>query len=223
MSSTLSTAQPSPSRIRTARTAAAAVERARLALVPSRTVNAPRAPFAVLVLVVLAAGVVGLLMFNTHMQQSSFYATRLQQRADALDARREALELKLDQLRDPQNLAAAGHKLGMVVPANPAMVNLETGKILGIAVPATGVDAMRINPDKAARPSLIDPKPLVHKVIAAATGTTAPSTTATTTTKTGTNAGNSGQTKGSHGTASTGAGTRADRKGAGTASQGASR
>ncbi|HEX4189767.1 MAG TPA: hypothetical protein VHZ06_02130 [Marmoricola sp.] len=243
MSSTLSTASASPSRIRTARTAAAAVERARLALVPSRQVNAPRAPFAVLVLVVLAAGVVGLLMFNTHMQQSSFYATRLQQRADSLEARREALDLKLDQLRDPQHLAAAGHKLGMVVPANPAMVNLATGKILGLAVPATSADSMRINPDKAARPSLIDPKPLVHKVIATVPGTTPGTATATTTgTTTGTStgkttaktgtagkasagktAGNSGQTKVSHGTASTGAGTRADRKGAGTASQGASR
>ena len=40
--------------------------------------QAARTPFVVLVIGLLVAGVVGLLMFNTHMQQASFRATALQ-------------------------------------------------------------------------------------------------------------------------------------------------
>lgn len=83
-----------PVRGRTSRTASSALERARLALVPVRVSRAPKAPFAVLVLAVLGAGVVGLLMFNTHMQQGSFYATSLQARADALTARDHRLRTR---------------------------------------------------------------------------------------------------------------------------------
>ena len=64
---------------RVPRFAEAAVERARLTVVPPRRAigqtQAARTPFAVLVIAMLVAGVVGLLMFNTNMQQSSFRAT----------------------------------------------------------------------------------------------------------------------------------------------------
>ena len=39
----------------------------RLALVPHRSVPAPRMPFVALIVVLLAGGVFGLLMFNTQM------------------------------------------------------------------------------------------------------------------------------------------------------------
>ncbi|MFL6108360.1 MAG: hypothetical protein ACJ72L_15475, partial [Marmoricola sp.] len=204
----MSTVQQSPVRIRSARTAAAAVERARLALVPTRRTQAPRAPFAALVFVILGAGVVGLLMFNTHMQQASFYATQLQQRADRLEARSQSLDLQLDQLRDPQRLAEAGRKLGMVTPGVPAFVNLADGKVVGVPTPATPQDAMRTSPLPAQLPGFLNRKPLVIRVKAPVT----PPTTAT---------GNSAQTQTPNGTASTGTGAAADRKGAATASQGA--
>ena len=57
----------SQARARAPRFAEAAAERARLTLVPPRRMRAPRAPLAVLIFVILGAGVVGLLMFNTHM------------------------------------------------------------------------------------------------------------------------------------------------------------
>ncbi len=155
-----------PSRVRQPRTAGAAIERARLALVPVRTVKAPRAPFAVLVFVILAAGVVGLLMFNTQMQQSSFYATSLEQKADELAAQRQALEMELDALRDPQRLAEAGRGLGMVVPKDPVFLDLGTGKILGTPTAATPEDAMRTTSLPARRPDSVDPEPLVRKVLA---------------------------------------------------------
>ena len=110
-------------RSRVPRFAEAAVERARLTVVPPRRTlgrtQAARTPFAVLVIAMLAAGVVGLLMFNTSMQQTSFKATALQDRVNVLTAEEQSLDLELDKLRDPQHLAVAAKELGMVAPSQP--------------------------------------------------------------------------------------------------------
>lgn len=185
----------SPARAWSPRTASAAVERARLALVPTRRSQAPRAPFAVLVLLLLAAGVVGLLMFNTHMQQASFHATALQKRADQLTAERQALDMDLDRLRDPQRLAAAAKKLGMVAPAVPAFVRLSDGKILGKATPATYADRVLTKPLKAPLPAWGHQKPIVKKVLATVKTKPKAATTTGATKK-------SGQTKAARGHAS---------------------
>ena len=158
-------------RTRVPRFAEAAVERARLTVVPQRSVGrtqAARTPFAVLVIAMLAAGVVGLLMFNTHMQQSSFRATALQNQAADLAAQEQSLNMALDELRDPQRLAVAAKKLGMVAPAQPAFVRLSDGAVLGTPAPATSADSMRINAMPTSRPRSINPPPLVVKVPAAA-------------------------------------------------------
>lgn len=153
-------------RIRSQRSAAAAVERARLTVVAARPSSAPRAPFAVLVFLILGAGVVGLLMFNTQMQQASIYATQLEAKADALEAKSQALTRELEGRRDPQQVAEAARKLGMVAPENPAMVSLKDGRILGIPVPATPDDAIRVKPPRAAPPAWANRKPIVKKVVA---------------------------------------------------------
>ncbi|MDQ6688269.1 MAG: hypothetical protein M3Z50_11790 [Actinomycetota bacterium] len=173
----------SQARNRVPRFAEAAVERARLSVVPARAVRAKRTPFAVLVIMLLAAGVFGLLMFNTNMQQSSFYATSLQARADALTAKEQSLNLELQQLRDPQRLAVVGKKLGMVAPQEPAFIDLRTGRILGTPMPATPLDAMRINSFPVQKPAELRPKPLVIQVRAKPKANTA--TTSTTRGSTG--------------------------------------
>ncbi|MGH3307948.1 MAG: hypothetical protein ACRDOX_09690, partial [Nocardioides sp.] len=61
--------------------AEAAVERARLTVVPRRRTRAARMPFVMLVSLVLLGGVIGLLLFNTSMQQASFAATALEEQA----------------------------------------------------------------------------------------------------------------------------------------------
>lgn len=152
-----------PVRSRIPRLAEGAVDRVRLTVVPNRNEEAPLAPFVVLVLVLLAAGVAGLLAFNTHMQQTSFAATKLENRADALVARKQSLALDLERLRDPQALAARAKALGMVVPENPGFVRLSDGAILGQPIPATPEDAMRINPLPAVKPQSLAPPPkIVH-------------------------------------------------------------
>ena len=62
----------------------------------------------------LLGGVVGLLLFNTSMQQVSFAATALEDQATTLTAQQQALQMELDRLRDPQRVAGAATRLGMV-------------------------------------------------------------------------------------------------------------
>jgi hypothetical protein len=161
-------------RARVPRFAEAAVQRARLTVVPPRRslgrTQAARTPFAVLVLTMLAAGVVGLLMFNTNMQQASFKATALQDRVNVLTAKEQSLELELDQLRDPQRLAVAAKALGMVAPSQPAFVRLSDGRVLGTPTPASPADAVRINALPSQTPPAIRRKTVIVKVPAAQAG-----------------------------------------------------
>jgi hypothetical protein len=165
--STVMSQLASGARTRVPRFAEAAVERARLTVVPQRTMGrtqAARTPFAVVVIAMLVAGVVGLLTFNTNMQQASFTATALQNQATALSAKQQSLNMELDQLRQPQRLAMAAKKLGMVAPAQPAFVRLSDGRVLGTPAKATTLDSVRVNALPTAKPRSINPKPLVVHV-----------------------------------------------------------
>jgi len=96
------------------RIAEEAFERARLTVVPRRRTRAARMPFVALVSMVLLSGVVGLLLFNTSMQQASFAATALEGQANTLAARQQTLQMDLDRLRNPQRIAKAAVGLGKI-------------------------------------------------------------------------------------------------------------
>ena len=118
-------------RSRVPRIAEAAVERARLTVVPRRRTSAARMPFVMLVSLVLLLGVIGLLLFNTSMQQAAFATTALEQQATTLSAREQALQMELDVLRDPQHVAERAQKMGLVQPCGSATLRLSDGKVLG--------------------------------------------------------------------------------------------
>lgn len=139
-------------RSRVPRNAWAAVERARLTVVPRRTTPAPRVPFATLVSLLLVGGVAGLLLFNTHMQQSSFVASSLEETAAVLTGKEESLRMQVHRLRDPQHVAARAKRLGMVPATSPAFVRLSDGKVLGSPEAAQGSEAFRIAPLPPTRP-----------------------------------------------------------------------
>jgi hypothetical protein len=153
-------------RSRIPRIAGAAVERARLTVVPRRRRAAGRAPFLALVSMVLLGGVVGQLLFNTSMQQASFATTSLEQQATRLAARQQSLEMELDDLRNPQRIAASAKRLGMVQACSPAFVQLGSGKVSGTTCAGGSAEApsLRINPDPPAKPAILDPKPTVITV-----------------------------------------------------------
>jgi hypothetical protein len=148
-------------RVRFTRLAESAVERARLTVVPRQRPTAPRTPFVVLVAVVLLGGVVLLLMFNTSMQQASFKATRLEQQATLLNAKKQQLRIEVDQLRDPQRVSEQAASLGMVPIVTPAFLRLSDGTVLGDAQPATGNDRIRLKALPPKMPASFRPKPQV--------------------------------------------------------------
>lgn len=161
------------SRVRVQRIAEAAVERARLTVVP-RTARstAPRVPFVTLVSLMLIGGVVGLLMFNTSMQQSSFTAAELESKATDLTSRQQTLQMQLEELRDPQRVAERAQKLGMVPATNPAFIRLSDGKVLGEPETATAEDAFDIRPPDVKKPEWLTPEKIVIRKTRARNGDT---------------------------------------------------
>lgn len=145
------------SRVRVQRIAESAVERARLRVVPRLSPSAPRVPFVTLVSLLLVAGVVGLLMFNTHMQQNAFAATELEQHATDLSAREQTLAMQLQELRDPQRVAEQAQALGMVPATKPAFIRITDGKVLGVPTPATAEDRTDVRPPAARKPKSLIP------------------------------------------------------------------
>jgi hypothetical protein len=123
-------------------------------------------PFVVLVSVVLLGGVVGLLLFNTSMQQASFAAAELEDQATTLDAREQTLQRELDALRDPQHVAERAHSLGMVPAGAPAFLRLSDGKVVGTPTPAVADGSFRLQPRPPAKPSVLTPAPIVTRVVA---------------------------------------------------------
>ena len=158
-------------RSRVASIGEAAVERARLTVVPRARVRAPRVPFVTLVSLVLLGGVIGLLMFNTSMQQASFYAGDLEQRATTMAAREQTLRRELDALRSPQRIAEQAQRMGMVVPAAPAFLGLD-GTVTGTPTPAVPDDALQLTRRPEAKPAHLDPPATIVEVPATAPATT---------------------------------------------------
>lgn len=127
----------------TARTAAArtAVERGTsaargLVLVPPLRAGAPRAPFVVLLGLLLSGGLAGLLLLHTALAEDSFFLQDLRNRSVALAAREQALEQQVAAEAAPRRLAARAEALGMVRSVNPVFIRLSDGTVLGKPRPA---------------------------------------------------------------------------------------
>ncbi|GAB3088603.1 hypothetical protein [Nocardioides zeae] len=153
------------------RIAEEAVERARLQVVPRVRARAPRVPFVILVGAVLLAGTVGLLLFNTSMQQAAFTGAELQSRVDLLDAKEQTLARQAEQLRDPQRLAEQATAMGMVPASSPAVIDLREGRITVPGVPASPDDALDVAPPEPVKPAVLDPAPIYRDVTPPATAT----------------------------------------------------
>jgi len=152
-------------RSRGSRIASAAVEKARLSVVPRARTRAPKVPFVMLVSLVLVSGVVGLLLFNTSMQQSSFAATSLEDQATNLAAREQTLQMELEDLRNPQRVATEAQAMGMVVPAAPTFLGLD-GSVQGEKMPALPEDKLNLAPPAPIKPKILAPAPTFVKVMA---------------------------------------------------------
>ncbi|MEY9874961.1 cell division protein FtsB [Streptacidiphilus sp. MAP12-33] len=92
--------------------------------------RAGRGPFAALVMVLLAGGLVALLMLNTALSQDSFTVQKLQRQTTQLTNEQQGLQQQIDGWSAPDALAARARQMGMVPAGNPAFVT-DSGKVLG--------------------------------------------------------------------------------------------
>ena len=107
-----------------------------LSLVRPVRSRARRAPFVVVVMTVLAAGLVGLILVSTMLQTLAFQQSALNAEVATLEHRRDALSSSVDRLSSPASIANRAGQLGMVRNQNPAFLRLTDGQVLGKPVPA---------------------------------------------------------------------------------------
>lgn len=97
-----------------------------------------RGPFVFLVVLLLAAGLIGLLTLNTALNQDSFQLSRLQRQTTTLTDQKQELQQQIDGWSAPGALAARAQQLGMVPGGVPAFLR-DNGTVLGSpeALPGT--------------------------------------------------------------------------------------
>lgn len=127
------------------RSSTAPIARRRPALelvAPART-DARRGPFAAVVVSLLVAGLLGLLVLNTVLAKGAFSLHTLSQESRDLADREQTLSREVEALRSPQALAGKAAAMGMVPAGPPAFLELPSGKVSGVALPALAPGEIR--------------------------------------------------------------------------------
>lgn len=130
-----------------------AASRPRLRVVAPPRPAPRRAPFVVLVLVLLVAGLGTLLLLNTVLAQGAFRVEDLQRQVSLLTEEEEGLQQQVARLAAPARLARQARALGMVPMTTPAFLRTSDGAVLGRARPATGVVPQWARPVAQPRPA----------------------------------------------------------------------
>lgn len=114
---------------------AAALGRLRIVRAPHQA--RARVPFVVLCVSVLAAALLGALLLNTSMAQTSFQLQEQQVRLARLSERQQELTQQVEAAASPQMLAQRARAAGMVPAPPPAFLSLAEGAVIGEPVPAS--------------------------------------------------------------------------------------
>jgi hypothetical protein len=124
-------------------TAPIARRRPALELVAPARTDARRGPFAAVVVSLLVAGLLGLLVLNTVLAKGAFALHTLSQESRDLADREQTLSREVEALRSPQALAGKAAAMGMVPAGPPAFLELPSGKVSGVALPALAPGEVR--------------------------------------------------------------------------------
>jgi hypothetical protein len=103
--------------------------------VPSRLA---RLPFVLVLIAFFGLGMAGLLMLNTTLQNQAFQLRTLNRQATALAYDQAALQVQIDQLSAPAELARQASALGMRPNPRPAFLVLPSGKVAGKSKKVSG-------------------------------------------------------------------------------------
>jgi hypothetical protein len=95
-----------------------------------------------LILAVVVAGVMGILVLNTKINENAFRLADLHSKQSQLDEQEQQLNQQLANDRSPNSLYAAARRLGLVPAGTPAYLQLPDGRKLGVPQPATGTPSV---------------------------------------------------------------------------------
>ena len=93
--------------------------------------RASRVPFALVILLLLAAALPTLLLLNTMLAQDAFVLYRLQQQSATLADSEQQLQESVTQAEAPSALASQAAGLGMVPGGDPLFLRVPDGTVLG--------------------------------------------------------------------------------------------
>ncbi|WP_129309616.1 septum formation initiator family protein [Streptomyces sp. L2] len=109
---------------------------ARLArLFPAGRAKAARAPFVLLVVLLLGGGLIGLLVLNSALSEGSFKLDDLQKSTKNLTDEEQALQRDIDAYSAPDALQRRARQLGMVPGGDPVFLGPD-GTVKGVPSPA---------------------------------------------------------------------------------------
>ncbi|WRH26433.1 hypothetical protein GC088_06350 [Arthrobacter sp. JZ12] len=111
-----------------------------LSLVPAPPTRG-RVPFAVFSMAALVAALVVVLMLNISVSSRQYELVSMRGEEAALSEENEALAQQLEDLRAPQNLAAAAHELDMVTSPTFGTIDVDSKTVTGSPEPAKESDA----------------------------------------------------------------------------------
>ncbi|WP_372456040.1 septum formation initiator family protein [Streptomyces buecherae] len=143
---------------------------------PTGRGSARRAPFVLLVVVLLGSGLITLLVLNSSLNQGSFELSRLERQTDDLTDEQQALQQEVDELAQPNTLERRARELGLVPGGGPAFLNPD-GTVRGVPAPATKGPTTRSGSTAALPPALQPPSPPATPTPAPSGRTLGPGTT----------------------------------------------
>ncbi|MFF9601499.1 septum formation initiator family protein [Streptomyces sp. NPDC014684] len=145
---------------------------ARLAgLLPAGRARAARAPFVLLVVLLLGGGLIGLLVLNSALSEGSFRLDALRKQTKNLTDEEQALQRDIDGYSSPDALQRRARELGMVPGGDPAFLD-PGGTVKGVPGAASPEPAALTGP---AAPETVDPSAPAQS---AGTATSTPTSTA---------------------------------------------
>lgn len=115
-----------------------------LRLVPAAGARPGTALFASFCMLLLTAGLIGLLMIHTAMAEGAYRLHALELTSGELTDTQEALTQALDAQSAPASLAERARTMGMVPPASTAYLRLTDRKILGVTSPAPKTTTFKV-------------------------------------------------------------------------------
>ncbi|MFJ8633506.1 septum formation initiator family protein [Streptomyces sp. NPDC093568] len=119
---------------------------ARLArLFPPGAAQAARAPFVLLVVLLLGGGLIGLLVLNSALSEGAFKLDDIQRETKSLTDEEQSLQRDIDAYSAPDALQRRARELGMVPGGDPAFLNPD-GTVKGVPSAAPSAQTGGLSP-----------------------------------------------------------------------------